>query len=48
MLQKNSENESVSDEQQRYYEGRDEVSGSQLPGHESGVIGLVESVQEIG
>jgi hypothetical protein len=39
MLQKNPESEPVS---------RNEVGGSQLPRQEPGVIGLVQSVQEIG
>ena len=47
MLQKNTESESMRDQQQRDNERRNKVSGSQLPGCEAGVIGLVESVQEI-
>ena len=48
MLQKNPKNQSVRDQQQRHNESRNEVGGSQLPCQEPGVVGLVESVQEIG
>jgi hypothetical protein len=48
MLQQNAESESVRDEQERHNESRYEVGGSQLPRQEPSVIGLVESVQEIG
>ena len=47
MLQKNSESESVRNQQQRYYQSRKEECGSQLPRQEPGVIGLVESVQDV-
>ena len=48
MLQKNPEGESVRDEQKRHNESRNEVGGSQLPRQQSGMIGLVEGVQNIG
>ena len=48
MLQKNPENEPMREQQQGHQESRDEVGGPQLPGQKSGVICLVESVQEIG
>jgi len=48
MLQKNPESESVRDQQQGHDESRKEECGSQLPRHEPGVIGLVESVEDIG
>jgi hypothetical protein len=48
MLQKNAESESVRNQQQRHYQSREEECGSQLPRQQSGVIGLVESVEEIG
>ena len=44
MLQKNPESESVRNQQQRHNDSRNEVSRSQLPGQEPGMIGLVESV----
>lgn len=48
VLQENTESESVRDQQQRNKESRDEVSSLQLPRQEPRVIGLVESVQQIG
>ena len=48
MLQKNPEPKSVRNQQQRHYDSRKEECGSQLPRQQSGVIGLVESVEEIG
>ena len=48
MLQKNPENESVRDQQQRHDQSRNEVCGSQLPRQQPGVIGLVERVEQIG
>ena len=48
MSQKNPESESVRDQQQGHDESRNEVGGCQLPRHDAGVIGLVESVEEIG
>ncbi len=47
ILQKNPESESVRDQQQRHNKSRNEVGGSQLPWQEPGVIGLVESIEEI-
>ena len=47
-LQQNPEGESVGDQQQGHDEGRNEVGGSQLPRHEPAVIGLVESIDDIG
>ena len=46
--QKNPETEPMRNQQQRQYQSRKEECGSQLPRQESGVIGLVESVEEIG
>jgi hypothetical protein len=48
MLQENPERESVRDQQQGHDESRNEVGGSQLPRQDPGVIGLVESIEEIG
>jgi hypothetical protein len=48
MLQKNPKSESVRNQQQRHNRSWNEVRGSQPPRQESGVIGLVESVQQIG
>ena len=48
MLQENPESERVRDQQQRHDESRNDVRRSQLSGHESGMIGLVKSVKEIG
>lgn len=48
MLQKNPESESVCDQQQGHDESRNEVGGSQLPRGEARVIGLIESIEEIG
>jgi len=48
MLQKNSETESVRDQQQGHDESRNEIGGTQLPRHEPGVIRLVESIEKIG
>ena len=48
MLQKNPENEPMREQQQGHQESLDEVGGPQLPGQKTGVICLVESVQEIG
>ena len=48
MLQKNPEPKSVRNQQQRHYDSRNEECGSQLPRQESGVIRLVESVDNIG
>ena len=47
-LCKNPETESVRDQQQGHDESRDEISGTQLARHETGVIGLVESIEQIG
>ena len=47
MLQKNPESKSMRDQKQGHNESRNEVSRSQLPCQEPGVIGLVESVQEV-
>jgi hypothetical protein len=46
--QKNPESESVRNQEQRRYQSRKEECGSQLPRQQSGVICLVESVEEIG
>ena len=46
--QENAKSESVRDQEQRNDESRKEECGSQLPRQQSGVIGLVESVEEIG
>lgn len=48
MLQKNPESEYVRDQQEGHDESRNEVCGSQLSRRESGMIGLVKSVKEIG
>jgi len=48
MLQENSETESVRDQQQGHYDGRNEIGGTQLSRRKPGVISLVESVEEIG
>jgi hypothetical protein len=48
MLQENPESESVRDQQQGHDESRNEVGGSQVPRQESGVICLIESIEEIG
>jgi len=47
-LHKNPETDSVRDQQQGHDEGRNEIGGTQLSRHEPGVIGLVESIEEIG
>jgi hypothetical protein len=47
MLQKNPEPKSVRNQKQRHYDSRKEECGSQLPRQESGVIRLVESVDDI-
>lgn len=47
-LQKNPETESVRDEKQGHDESRNEIGGTQLPGDESGMIGLIEGVEKIG
>src|SRR5215471_18529872 len=47
-LLKNPETESVRDQQQGHDESRNEIGGTQLSRHEPGVIGLVESIEEIG
>src|SRR5215471_17806686 len=44
---KNPETESVRDQQQGHDESRNEIGGTQLPRHEPGVIGLIESIEEI-
>ena len=46
--QENPESESVRNQEQRHYQSRKEECGSQLPSQQPGVIGLVESVEEIG
>jgi hypothetical protein len=43
MLQKNSEDESMRDQQQRHHESRDEVGGSQLPRQQPAGIALAEA-----
>ena len=48
MLQKNSENQSVRDQQERHHESRNEIGGSQLPRLQPVGIALVEGVQQIG
>jgi hypothetical protein len=48
MLQENPESECVCDQQEGHYESRNEIDGSQLPRQESGVICLIESIEEIG
>ena len=45
--QKNPEGESVCNQEQRHYQSRKEECGSQLPSQQPGVIGLVESIEEI-
>ena len=47
ILQQNPEPKSVRNEQQRHYDSRKEERSSQLSRQESGVIGLVESVDDI-
>ncbi len=48
MLQKNPEEESVRNQQQRHDESRNKEGGSQLPRQQSGVRALVEGVEQIG
>ncbi len=48
MLQKYLEPESVRNQQKRHDQSWKEDCGSQLTSQESGVIGLVESVEDIG
>jgi hypothetical protein len=45
--QKKPESESVRDQEQRHYQSRKEECGSQLPRQQSGVIGLLESIEKI-
>jgi hypothetical protein len=47
-MQENPESEPVRDQQQGHDESRNEIGGTQLSRHEPGVIGLVESIEEIG
>jgi hypothetical protein len=48
MSQKNSESDSVRDQQQGYDESGNEVGGSKLVRQEPGATSLVEGVQEVG
>src|SRR5215471_5460066 len=47
-LQKNSESEPVRDQQQGHDESRNEIGRAKLARRDPGVIGLVESIEEIG
>src|SRR5665213_1216705 len=47
MLQKNSEHESVRDQQQRHHESRNKIGGSQLPRQQPIGIALIKSVEQI-
>ena len=44
MLQKNPESKTMRNQQQRHNDSRNEVSRSQLPRQQPGMIGLVESI----
>lgn len=48
MFEQNPEADSVRDQQERHEQSRKEECGSELPRQESGVIGLEESVEDIG
>ena len=48
MSQQNPETESVRDQQEGHDESRNEIGRTKLARREPGVIGLVESIEEIG
>jgi hypothetical protein len=48
MFEKNSESDYVRNQQQGHYHSGKEECGSQLPRQQSRMIGLVESIEQIG